>query len=97
MPPQDHKTNDARPVTRAKNATTHPGRALSNGREPELIEKEKLERKAKKEAREHKKSEEMARKEAAQRHIEALRAQQTIDLEDEELEQPKGTEQTFNK
>jgi hypothetical protein len=101
MPPQDHNTtgSDTRPVTRAKNATTHPGRrALTNNRrEPEVIEKDKLERKAKKDAREHQKSEEKARKEAAHRHTEELRAQQITELEDEELEQLKGTERTFSK
>jgi hypothetical protein len=46
----DKKTADIalnRPVTRQKNATTHPGTdALSTRRDREVIEKEKLERKA---------------------------------------------------
>jgi hypothetical protein len=86
------------PVTRPKNATAHPGtnaqKVLSTRRDPEVIEKEKLEHKAKKEAKERQKADEAARREVAQHRIEQLRAQQTIDLEDEESElthqQPKG-------
>lgn len=97
--PQDHDKNTVdilpnRPVTRRKNATTHPGtdaqKVLSTRRDPEVIEKEKLERKAKKEARERQNADEAARKEAAQHHIEQLRAQQAIDLENEASEIPKG-------
>jgi len=79
-----------RPATRSKNATVHPGtdakKALSNRRDPEVIEREKLERKAKKEAKERQKEEEAERKEAAQRHVEELRAQQAIELEDEDID-----------
>jgi len=96
MPHHDQRTDDApatRPVTRPKNATTHPGtdakKALSSRRDPELIEKEKLERKAKKEAKERKKAEETTRKEVAQQRIEELRAQQTIEIEGEESEIPR--------
>ena len=102
MPPHNKETSALnRPVTRAKNATVHPGteaeKVLSTRRDPQVIEKEKLERKAKKEAKECQKVEEAARKEAAQRHVEELRAQQVIDSVDKESEiprqQPKGTYQ----
>jgi hypothetical protein len=100
MPPHDQKTAKTppnRPVTRPKNATAHPGtdaqKVLSIRRDPEIIEKEKLERKAKKEAKEHQKAEEDARKEAARQLVEELRAQQAIELDDEESHQHlKGTE-----
>ena len=101
MPHHDKNTADtqpSRPVTRQKNATAHPGidaqKVLSTRRDPEVIEKEKQERKAKKEARERQNADEAARKEAAQLCTEQLRAQQAVDLEDEESEiphqQPKG-------
>jgi hypothetical protein len=71
-----------RPVTRQKNATAHPGtdarKALSTRRDPEVIAKEKLERKTKKEAKERQNADEAARKETAQRRIEQLRAEQAI-------------------
>jgi hypothetical protein len=91
MPPHNQKTANPppnRPITRPKNATAHPGtdaqRVLSNRRDPEIIEKEKLERKSKKEAKEHQKAEEVARKEAARQRVEELRAQQAIELDEEE-------------
>ena len=94
--PHDKNTADTqtnRPVTRQKNATAHPGtdaqKVLGTHHDPEVIEKEKLERKARKEAKEHQNADEAARKEAAQHHIEQLRAQQAIDLEDEESEIPR--------
>jgi hypothetical protein len=102
MPRQDEKTADSdtpnRPVTRRKNATTHPGidakKALSTRRDPEVIEKEKLDRKVRKETKDRQNADEDARKEASQQLIENLRAQQSIDLEREESEiphqQPKG-------
>jgi len=89
MPDHDKNTATNRPVTRRKNATAHPGtdaqKVLSTRRDPEVIEKEKIERKAKKEARERQNADEAARKEAAQHRIEQLRAQQAI-LENEEAE-----------
>ena len=95
MPHHDKNTADIppnRPAMRPKNATVHPGtdaqKVLSTRRDPEVIEKEKLERKARKEAREHQSADKAARKEAAQHRIEQLRAQQAIDLEDEESEIP---------
>lgn len=95
MPHHDKGTAETplnRPVTRPKNATTHPGteaqKVLSTRRDPEVIEKEKLARKAKKEAKERQNADEAARKEAAQHRIEQLRAQQAKDLEDEESEIP---------
>jgi hypothetical protein len=95
MPHNDKKTSDIalnRPVTRQKNATTHPGtdaqKVLSTRRDREVIEKEKLERKAKKEAKDRQNTDEAARKEAAQKRIEQLRAQQAMDLEDEDSEIP---------
>src|SRR3977135_2464803 len=95
MPHQDKKTANTqphRPVTRQKNATAHPGtdaqKVLSTRRDPEVIEKEKLERIAKKEARERRNADEAARKEDAQHRTEQLRAQQAIDLQDEESEIP---------
>lgn len=102
MPHHEQKTTDSdtplapnRPVTRAKNATTHPGtdakRVLSNRREPEVIEREKVEQKAKKAAKEHKNREEAARKKKAQHHVEALRAQQAVELRDEFEVPHKGT------
>jgi hypothetical protein len=96
MPHHDQQTTDTpvnRPVTRPKNATTHPGtdakRALSSRRDPELVEKEKLERKARKEAKERQKEEDTTRKEAAQQRVEELRAQQAIEIRDEESEIPR--------
>ena len=95
MPHHDQNTTDTQalpnhPVTRAKNATAHPGtdakKALSTRRDPEVIEKEKFECNMKKEAKDRQKADEAARKEAAQRRIEEFRAQQAIDLEDEESE-----------
>ena len=96
MPHHDKNTVDSpvsppnRPKTRPKNATTHPGtnakKILSTRRDPELIEKEKVERQAKKEAKERQKVEEATRKEAAQQHVEDLRAQQAIELRNEESE-----------
>ena len=100
--PHHDKTTDSppnRPITRQKNANTHPGteaqKVLSTHRDPELIEKEKLERKAKKEAKERQKEEEATRKEAAKQHVEELRAQQAIELQDEESEHQRqpGTRQ----
>jgi hypothetical protein len=95
MPHHDKNMADTppnRPVTRLKNATVHPGtdakKVLSNRRDPEVIEKEKLDRKARKEARERQDADEAARKEVAQCHTEQLRAQQAIDIEDEESEIP---------
>ena len=92
MPDHDNETAN-RPVTRRKNATTHPGteaqKVLSTRRDPEVIEKEKLERKAKKEAKERQNVEEAARKEAAQHRTHQLRAQQAKDLEDEASEIPR--------
>lgn len=95
MPHDNKNTADTppnRPATRAKNATVHPGtdakKVLSTRRDPEVIEKEKLERKARKEARERQNVDEAARKEVAQHYTEQLRAQQAIDLEDEESKTP---------
>jgi len=93
MPDQDNKTAN-RPVTRRKNATTHPGteaqKVLSNRRrDPQVIEKEKLERIAKKEAKDQKNADDAAGKEVAQHHTEQLRAQQANDLEVEESEIPR--------
>lgn len=100
MPQHDKNTANTppnRPATRPKNATAHPGidaqKVLSTRRDPEVIEKEKLDRKAKKITKDLKNAEEAARKEAGQRHIEQLRAQQITDLEAEEAEthkQPKS-------
>lgn len=105
MPHHDKTTPDSppnRPITRQKNATTHPGteakKVLSTRRDPELIEKEKLERKEKKDAKERQKEEAATRKEAAQQHVEKLRAQQAIEHQDEESEhrrQP-GTRQNLH-
>jgi hypothetical protein len=98
MPHHDHSTADTevpvnRPATRPKNATAHPGtdaqRALSSRRDPEVIEKEKLERKAKKEAKERQKLDETTRREAAQERVEELRAQQAIEIEADESEIPR--------
>jgi hypothetical protein len=96
MPPHNHTTADTpvnRPATRPKNATTHPGtdaqRALSSRRDREVIENEKLERKAKKEAKERQKVEDTTRREAAHLRVEKLRAQQAIEIEDEESEIPR--------
>jgi hypothetical protein len=89
MPPHDKNTAN-RPATRSKNATAHPGidaqKVLSTRRDPEVIEKEKLERKAKKETKERQNADEAARKEAGQHHVNQLRAQQITDLKDEEAE-----------
>jgi hypothetical protein len=98
MPHHDRSTADTqvpvnRPGTRKKNATVHPGieaqKALSSRRDPEVIEKEKLERKEKKEARERQKLDESARREAAQERVEELRAQQSIENEADESEIPR--------
>ena len=93
MPHHDKNTVNSppnRPKTRTKNATTHPGttakKALSTRRDPEIIENEKLERQAKKEAKERQKVEEAIRKEAAQQHVKDLRAQQAVELQNEESE-----------
>jgi hypothetical protein len=93
MPNHDNDTANIppnRPVTRPKNATTHPGtdaqKVLSTRRDPKVIEKEKTERNAKKEAKERQKADDAARKETAQRRIEELRAHQTIILAEEEAE-----------
>ena len=109
MPHHDKNTVDSdsphnRPKTRPKNATTHPGidakKVLSTRRDPEIIEKEKLARQSKKEAKDRQKTEGATRKEAAQRHVENLRAQQAIELRTEESEvtrQPKiGTRLSQN-
>lgn len=95
--PQQNTANTplepSRPVTRLKNATAHPGtdakRALSTRRDPEIIEQEKIDRQAKKDAKERQKVEDAARKKAAQHRIEELRAQQTTELEEEESEIPR--------
>lgn len=88
MPHHDEDIGDTppnRPVTRAKNASAHPGteakRALSSRRDPEIIEKEKSERKARKDAKDYQKAKKTARKEVAHRRIEEIRAQQAIDSE----------------
>ena len=101
MPHHDESTANTppnRPVTFWKNATAHSGtdaqKVLSTRHDPEVIEKEKLECKAKKEAKEHWNADKAARKEAAQQWTEQLRAQQAIDLGNEESgiphQQPKG-------
>jgi hypothetical protein len=99
MPHHDKNTANTppnRPATRAKNATAHPGidaqKVLSTRRNPEEIEKEKLERKAKKVTKDRQKADEAARQKASQRRIEELRAQQITDLEEEAEthKQPKG-------
>ena len=101
MPHHDESTANTPPncpVTHWKNATAHPGtdaqKVLSTRRDPEVIEKEKLERKVKKEAKERQNADEAARKEAAQQQTEQLQAQQAIDLENKESgiphQQPKG-------
>jgi hypothetical protein len=87
-----------RPVTRQKNAMAHPGidaqKVLSTRRDREVIEKEKLERQAKKEAKERQNADDTARKEAAQHRIEQLRAQQAADFDKNESviprQKPKG-------
>jgi hypothetical protein len=94
MPDHDSDNETAnRPVTRRKNATTHPGteaqKVLSTRRDPEVIKKEKLDRKAKKEAKDRQKADNAARKEVAQHRTEQIRAQQAKDLEDEESEIPR--------
>ena len=73
MPHHDESTANTppnHPVTHQKNATAHPGtdaqKVLSTSCDPEVIEKEKLECKVKKEAKEHRNADEAARKEAAQ-------------------------------
>ena len=88
MPPHDKNTVNTppnRPKTRPKNATAHPGidaqKVLSTRRDPEVIEKEKLERKAKKETKERRNADEAARKEAGQCHVNQLRAQQITEAE----------------
>jgi len=67
----NHEKNTAntppnRPVTHQKNATTHLGtdaqKVLSTRHDPEVIEKKKTERKAKKDAKEHQKADDAARK-----------------------------------
>ena len=101
MPHHDESTTNTppnHPVTRRKNATAHPGtdaqKVHSTHCDPEVIEKEKLERKAKKEAKECQNADEASRKEATQQRTEQLRAQQAIDLENKESgiphQQPKG-------
>ena len=101
MPHHDESTANTPhncPVTRWKNATAHPGtdaqKVLSTRCDPEVIEKEKLEHKAKKEAKECQNADEAARKEATQQRTEQLWPQQAIDLENEESgiphQQPKG-------
>jgi hypothetical protein len=101
MPHHDEDTSNTqlnRPVTRHKNASAHPGteakRALSSRRDPEIIQKEKLDRKARKDAKDLQKAKETARKETTQHHIEELRAQQATELGNKELNlrcrQPKG-------
>jgi hypothetical protein len=97
MPHHDKNTANTppnRPTTRPKNATAHPGidaqKVLSTRRDPEVIEKEKLERKAKKEAKERQNADEAARKEDVQHRVQQLRAQQIDDGEAETHQQPKG-------
>ena len=88
----DSDTPLNRPVTRPKNATTHPGtvakKALSTRRDRDVIEMEKVEKNTKKEAKERRKADEASRKETAQQRVEQLQAQQAIDLEDEASEIP---------
>ena len=82
----------SRSVTRLRNASAHPRtdakQALSNHRDPEIIEQEKFDHQANKDAKEQQKADDAARKKAAQHHIEELRAQQTTVLEEEECEIP---------
>ena len=95
--PQQNTANaplaPSRPATRLRNATIHPGteakRALSNRRDPEIIEQEKIDRQAKRDAKEQQKVEEAERRKVAQHRIEELRAQQATELEEEESEIPR--------
>ena len=73
MPHHNESTANAPPncpVTCRKNATAHPvtdaQKVLSTRRDPEVIEKEKLECRVKKEAKECRNADKAARKEAAQ-------------------------------
>ena len=96
MPHHDQHTADTpvhRPVTRQKNATVHPGteakKVLSSRREPEIIEQEKIERKAKRDAKERQKTDEATRKEAAQQRVDELRTMQANEIEDKESAIPR--------
>jgi hypothetical protein len=91
MPPRkkaaDDTDNETRVQTRSTNVNRHPGseaqevlRTRKPRRAPEVIQREKDEQKAKKEAKSREKLEEKARQEALEHELEQYRAQQEVDI-----------------
>jgi hypothetical protein len=93
MPPKKKPTDQnggTRVTTRASNANKHPGTEakktlqVHNRREPEVIQAEKEQKKAAKEAKEEARQAEASQREVAQRNLEECRARQAASLEHED-------------
>lgn len=94
MPPRkkaaDDTGDETRVQTRSANVNKHPGteaqavlRVSKPRRAPEVIQREKDEQRAKKEAKSREKLEEKVRQDALDKELTQYRAQQEVDIEKE--------------
>jgi hypothetical protein len=88
--------------TRAKNANAHPGIAAKNTlrarnppRDPEVIQKEKVEKEAKKEAKRKEAEQAQAREDYAENFIEEYRARKATEALNEAMAIPRRTKGQF--
>lgn len=86
------ESGGTRVTTRASNANKHPGTdakktlQVQSRRDPKVIEAEKEEKRAAKDAREKARQAEASQRETAQRNLDDCRARQAANLEHEEEE-----------
>lgn len=95
MPPKKEPEPN-RPRTRAGNADKHPGinaknalRAKNPPRDPEVIQKEKVEKEAKKEAKRKEEEQIQAREDSAEKFVEGYRARKDTEALNEAVAIPR--------